>query len=134
MGKGILIACLALAGLGLSLAGECQARDVTGRYVYNERGYKGTMTISRMGPGFVFKFKTTSLSNGQMCDFETFETPMDEGGGRVDDDLPAKGGTKDDGIKFTISFKGDTALVDAESKGGECGMSGYFGGTYRKAK
>ena len=69
-----------------------------------------------------------------MCDFETYETPMDQGGGRVNDDLPAKGGTEDDGIKFTISFKGDAAVVNMESKGGECGMSGYFGGSYRKAK
>ena len=31
-------------------------------------------------------------------------------------------------------IKGDAAVVDVESKGGECGMSGYFGGHYRKAK
>uniref|UniRef100_A0A7C4EJ26 Lipoprotein n=1 Tax=Fundidesulfovibrio putealis TaxID=270496 RepID=A0A7C4EJ26_9BACT len=134
MRKVYLFVCLALVALGLPLAGECAAKDPTGRYVFSEPGYKGTMTISRMGPGYVFTFKTTSLSNGQMCDFKSFETPMDEGGGRVDDDLPAKGGTKDDGIKFTISFKGDTAIVDAESKGDECGMSGNFSGSYRKAK
>lgn len=134
MGKGFLAVCLAVTAFGLFLAGDCLAKDVTGRYVYSAPGYKGTMTISRMGPGFVFKFKTTSTSNGQMCDFTTYETPIDEGGGRVKDDLPAKGGTKDDGIKFTITFNGDTAIVDAKSKGGECGMSGSFGGTYQKVK
>lgn len=134
MGKRLLAVCLAVAAFGLLHVGDCLAKDVTGRYEYNAPGYKGTMTISRMGPGFAFKFKTTSLSNGQMCDFTTYETPIDEGGGRVDDTLPAKGGTKDDGIKFTITFKGDTAVVDAKSNGSECGMSGNFGGTYRKVK
>jgi hypothetical protein len=108
------------------------ALDVTGKYNYVEKGHKGTMTIARMGPGFVFKFKTTDTGNGQMCDFETVETPMDEGGGRVNDELPAHGGTKDDGIKFNITFAGKNAQVDVESKGGECGMSGYFGGNYVK--
>lgn len=125
------------AGLAVMLtgfAGVCAAGGVEGRWTYTEPGYEGSMTISRMGPGFVFKFKTKSKSNGQMCDFETYETPIDQGGGRVDDDVPAKGGTSDDGITFAIAFKGDTATVDVESKGDECGMSGYFGGTYRKAK
>jgi hypothetical protein len=134
MGKGYLAAGLAAVALGLVLSGECEAKGVAGRYTYVEPGYEGTMTIAQMGPGFVFKFKTKSKSNGQMCDFQTYETPVDQGGGRVNDDLPAKGGTEDDGIKFAISFKGDTAVVDMESKGGECGMSGYFGGTYRKVK
>lgn len=127
-------ACLAVVVSILGLAGESAAKGVEGRYVYTQPGYEGTMTIAQMGPGFVFKFKTKSKSNGQMCDFQTYETPIDQGGGRVNDDLPAKGGTGDDGIKFAISFKGDTATVDVESKGDECGMSGYFGGTYRKAK
>ena len=134
MGKRFLAAGLAAVAISLALAGACEAKGVTGRYTYVEPGYEGTMTISQMGPGFVFKFKTKSKSNGQMCDFQTYETPMDQGGGRVNDDLPAKGGTEDDGIKFAISFKGDTAVVDMESKGGECGMSGYFGGSYRKTK
>lgn len=110
------------------------AADVEGEYRYLEQGYTGTMTISRMGPGFVFKFNTTSNSNGQMCDFETYETPMDEGGGRIDDDLPAHGGTKDDGVKFTISFEGDIAILDVESTGEHCGMSGFFGGKYEKIR
>ena len=134
MGKGYLAAGLAAAAISLTLCGACEAKGVTGRYTYVEPGYEGTMTISQMGPGFVFKFKTKSKSNGQMCDFKTYETPIDEGGGRVNDDAPAKGGVKDDGIKFAISFKGDAAVVDVESKGDECGMSGYFGGHYRKAK
>ena len=134
MGKGYLAAGLAAVAMSLAVSGACEAKGVAGRYTYVEPGYEGTMTISQMGPGFVFKFKTKSKSNGQMCDFETYETPMDQGGGRVNDDLPAKGGTEDDGIKFTIIFKGDTAVVDMESKGGECGMSGYFGGSYRKTK
>ena len=110
------------------------AMDVQGTYRYMEPGYTGTMTISRMGPGYVFKFNTTSKSNGQMCDFETFETPIDQGGGRVNDDQPAHGGTEDDGIKFTISFDGSLAIVDVESTGEECGMSGFFGGTYEKKR
>jgi hypothetical protein len=134
MNKGRLAAGLAAAVISLALAGACEAKGVAGRYAYVEPGYEGTMTISQMGPGFVFTFKTKSKSTGQMCDFKTYETPVDEGGGRVDDDAPAKGGVKDDGIKFSISFKGDAAVVDVESKGDECGMSGYFGGSYRKAK
>jgi len=116
----------------LGMAGSALASDVAGKYAYTEKGYKGTMVISQSGPGFLFKFETTSRSNGQSCDFETYETPMDEGGGRVDDTLPAHGGTKDDGIKFNISFSGKNATVDVQSKGSECGMSGYFGGTYVK--
>ena len=69
-----------------------------------------------------------------MCDFETYETPIDQGGGRVDDSLPANGGTTEDEIRFTISFQGDKAIIDVESKGFECGMSGFFGGTYVKAQ
>jgi hypothetical protein len=114
-------------------AGTCFAFDAAGKYTYAEKGYSGTMTIKRMGPGFVFKFKTTDKSTGQMCDFETYETPIDQGGGRVNDELPAKGGTKDDNIKFTISFSGNAAIVDVESTGAECGRSGYFGGKYIKA-
>jgi len=127
LAAGLAVAVCGMTGLGL-------AKGVEGRWTYVEPGYEGTMTIAHMGPGFVFKFKTTSKSSGQMCDFETYETPVDQGGGRVDDDLPAKGGVEDDGIKFTISFKGDSATVDVESKGDECGRSGYFGGAYRKAK
>lgn len=108
------------------------ALNPAGTYKYTENGYTGTMTISRMGPGYTFKFKTKDKRSGQMCDFETVETPIDEGGGRVDDTLPAHGGTKDDGIKFNITFSGNAATVDVDSKGGECGMSGYFGGKYVK--
>jgi hypothetical protein len=107
-------------------------QDVAGKYKYTEKGYTGTMVIKHMGPGFTFKFNTSSNSNGQMCDFETYETPIDQGGGRVDDDFPANGGTQEDGIKFKISFSKNTATVAVESKGAECGMSGYFGGTYVK--
>jgi hypothetical protein len=127
--------CIALTLFLFALATTASlsyALDVEGTYKYLEKGYSGTMTISRMGPGFTFKFTTESLSNGQMCDFETYETPMDEGGGRVDDELPAMGGTAEDGIKFKIAFKGKEAMVDMESKGDECGMSGYFGGKYVK--
>jgi len=134
MSKGYLAAGLAAAVISLALSATCEAKGVAGRYTYVEPGYEGTMTITQSGPGYAFTFKTKSKSNGQMCDFKTYETPIDEGGGRVDDDAPAKGGVKDDGIKFTISFKGDAAVVDVESKGDECGMSGYFGGRYRKAK
>jgi hypothetical protein len=88
--------------------------DVEGTYNYVEQGYSGTMTITQMGPGFVLTFNTTSNGNGQMCDFETYETPIDQGGGRIDDDLPAHGGTEDDGIKFTISFEGNAAVVDVD--------------------
>jgi hypothetical protein len=132
MKKWRLAAGLAVAVCGMSGMGH--AKGMEGRWTYVEPGYEGTMTIARMGPGFVFKFKTKSKSSGQMCDFETYETPIDQGGGRVDDDLPAKGGVEDDGVRFAISFAGDTATVDVESKGDECGMSGYFGGAYRKAK
>ncbi len=116
------------------LPGSASAADAEGTYNYVEDGYKGTMIITQMGPGFVFTFDTTSKSNGKQCQFETYETPMDEGGGREVDDLPAHGGTADDGIKFIITFDGDTAMVDVESVGAECGMSGYFGGKYVKAK
>lgn len=117
---------------GLYPAEAAVAQDVAGKYKYTEKGYTGTLVIKHMGPGFTFKFNTSSKSNGQMCDFETYETPIDQGGGRVDDDLPANGGTREDGIKFKISFSKNTATVDVESKGAECGMSGYFGGTYVK--
>ena len=133
MKKRFLSITLALL-IAVMSAGVSSAMDVEGTYQYMEQGYTGTMTISRMGPGFVFAFETTSQSNGQMCAFETYETPMDQGGGRVDDTLPAHGGTEDDGIKFAISFDGDTATVEVESKGEECGMSGYFGGKYVKAQ
>ena len=118
----------------LALAGVSFANDVEGTYAYMEEGYTGTMTIRQEGPGFVFTFNTTSDSNGQMCDFETYETPIDQGGGRDVDDLPAHGGTVDDGIRFSISFEGDTAFVDVESHGMECGMSGNFNGPYVKAE
>ena len=108
------------------------AQEVAGKYKYTEKGYTGTMVIAQMGPGFTFKFQTSNKSNGQMCDFETYETPIDQGGGRVNDDLPAHGGTQEDGIKFNIAFKKNTATIEVESKGTECGMSGYFGGTYVK--
>jgi hypothetical protein len=114
--------------------GVSSAQGVAGTYQYVQQGYSGTMTIRQMGPGYVFTFNTTSKSNGQMCDFQTYETPVHQGGGRIDDDLPAHGGTADDGIKFTISFTGNTATVDVESKGEECGMSGYFGGNYVKVQ
>ena len=124
----------ALILLAAFFPGVSSAQDVEGTYQYQQPGYTGTMTISRMGPGFVFTFNTTSQSNGQMCDFETYETPVDQGGGRINDAQPAHGGTADDGIRFNISFNGNTATVDVESKGEECGMSGYFGGQYVKMR
>lgn len=127
------VSCLAALGVMLA-ASSALAADVTGKYGYQEKGYTGSMVIKSQGPGFVFTFKTKSTSNGQMCDFTTFETPVDEGGGRDDDAKPAHGGTKDDGIKFAIKFSGNTATIDVDSKGSECGMSGYFGGKYVKAK
>jgi len=69
-----------------------------------------------------------------LCGLIEFFSMLGQGGGRVDDTLPAHGGTEDDGIKFAISFDGDTATVEVESKGEECGMSGYFGGKYVKAQ
>ena len=133
MKKILLLVTFLVAAAGF-IPSVSRAMDVEGEYRYVQPGYTGTMTISRMGPGFVFKFNTTSESNGQMCDFETYETPIDQGGGRIHDDQPAQGGTEDDGIKFTISFEGSVATVDVESKGEECGMSGYFGGKYEKIR
>lgn len=123
--------CVGLAALGC-FATTGWAVDPAGTYAYKEKGYKGTMVIEHSGPGFTFTFKTISTGNGQECDFQTYETPVDQGGGRTDDALPAKGGTTDDGIRFTIAFKGKEAVVDVASRGGECGMSGNFGGTYLK--
>lgn len=120
------------AALLLCWAPASFALDAAGTYSFREKGYKGTMVIKRMGQGFTFTFKTQDLRNAQMCDFTTFETPIDQGGGRTDDTLPAHGGTKDDGIAFAIAFSGTTATVTVDSKGGECGMSGYFGGKYVK--
>ena len=131
--KRMVAIIIGLAALG-GLASTGWAVNPAGTYTYQEKGYKGTMVIKQMGPGFTFAFKTTSTSNGQECDFQTYETPIDQGGGRKDDDLPAKGGTEDDGIKFTIAFKGNEAVVDVESRGAECGMSGNFSGKYLKKK
>ncbi len=128
--KRVVAICIGLAVLGGASVGW--AVNPAGTYTYREKGYKGTMVIEQMGPGFTFVFKTTSTSNGQECDFQTYETPVDQGGGREDDALPAKGGTEDDGIKFAIAFKGNEAMADVESRGGECGMSGNFGGKYLK--
>lgn len=97
-----------------------------------KKATEGPWSSNNRDRASTFTFKTISLSNGQECDFQTYETPVDQGGGREDDDLPAKGGTTDDGIKFTIVFKGNEAMVDVESRGGECGMSGNFGGKYQK--
>ena len=130
MFKGKILALAALALLLLPVG--AQAFNPQGEYSYKQEGFTGTMTISQEGPGFVFAFDTTSKSNGQQCQFTTYETPMDQGGGRDNDELPAHGGTEDDGIKFSISFNGDTATVDVDSVGQECGMSGYFGGEYVK--
>ena len=131
MKKRLLWATLILLVVAFT-PGVSSAGGVEGTYHYAQQGYSGTMTIQQMGPGYVFIFNTTSNSNGQQCSFQTYETPVNEGGGRYNDDRPALGGTQDDGIKFRISFSGNTANVDVISKGGECGMSGYFGGTYVK--
>ena len=128
----LIVLCVCLGVLVAAFQVLAGGTQPEGTWEYVEEGYTGTMTISRMGPGFVFAFDTVSQSNGQQCQFETFETPMDQGGGREDDNLPAHGGTEDDGIRFGISFDGDTATVDVESTGAECGMSGFFGGKYVK--
>ena len=47
--KHILCTVCTLAALVL-FAAPCLAIDVEGTYNYMESGYKGTMTISRMGP------------------------------------------------------------------------------------
>jgi hypothetical protein len=108
------------------------AGDVKGKYTYTEKGYTGTMIIKWMkgqeGRAYAFTFKTTSKSNGQSCEFEATEMPS-----RIKDDQPAAG-ESDSGAKFKISFSGDTATVNVLEKGDECGMSGYFGGKYVKAK
>jgi hypothetical protein len=130
--KNKIIAAYVTLAAGVFTAEASLAQDVAGKYKYTEKGYTGTMIIAPMGPGFTFKFQTSNKSNGQMCDFETYETPIDQGGGRVNDDLPAHGGTQEDGVKFNIAFKKNTATIEVESKGTECGMSGYFGGTYVK--
>lgn len=126
------LSLLFTALLLFSCATPCLAMDPEGSWKYVEPGYEGVMIISRAGPAYVFTFETTSLSNGQMCDFTTYETPVDQGGGRVDDTLPAMGGTQEDGIRFRIGFKGNEADIDMQAKGMECGMSGYFGGRYIK--
>jgi hypothetical protein len=127
--SGVILLAILSIGCASSLA---LATTAEGKYKYVEKNHQGTLIIERIGPGYRFKFNTTDKGNGQMCDFATMETPMDEGGGRVNDALPAHGGTKDDGIKFNITFSGNTANVDVESKGDQCGRSGYFGGRYEK--
>lgn len=113
-------------------AAASHAADVRGKYEYQANGYKGTMIIKWLkgqeGRAYAFAFKTVSKTNGQSCEFEAAEMPS-----RTNDDQPARG-ESDSGAKFKISFKGDTAKVDVLEKGGECGMSGFFGGNYVKVK
>jgi len=123
----VVIAALLMIGFTFAAA---QAADVRGQYTYMEKGHKGTMTIKWLkgyeGRAYAFVFKTVSASNGQSCEFEAHETPP-----RTIDTQPASGESPD-GAKFKISFHGDTATVKVVTKGGECGMSGYFGGMYKK--
>lgn len=131
MKKISIIAIATLLILGFCTVAS-HAGDVKGRYTYTEKGYSGTMTIKWMkgqeGRAYAFVFRTTSKSNGQSCEFEAAEMPP-----RVKDDRPSAG-ESDSGAKFKISFSGDTAIVTVLARGGECGMSGSFGGKYIKAK
>ena len=127
MKRAFAIALAVVFTLGLGVAAS-HAANVTGRYNYVEKGHTGTMVIKMQGKFFVFSFKTTDKSSGQMCEFDAAES-----GPRTEDDRPAVG-SSDSGVRFKISIKGDTAMVDVEEKGDECGMSGYFGGKYVKAK
>lgn len=126
-----IIIALALLTFGFASA-VCHAADVRGTYTYDSKGYKGTMTIKWLegqeGRAFAFVFKTVNKSNGNECDFKAAEMPE-----RTEDDKPAVG-ESDSGAKFKISFKGNTATVEVVERGGECGMSGDFGGKYVKAK
>ncbi|MEN6439469.1 MAG: hypothetical protein ABFD97_12920 [Syntrophobacter sp.] len=125
----VVIAALLMVGLTFAAA---YAADVRGQYAYVEKGYKGTMTIKWLkgyeGRAYAFVFRTVNPSNGQSCEFEATEIPP-----RTNDTQPAAG-ESDSGAKFKISFQGDTARVNVVKKGGECGMSGFFGGTYKKVK
>ena len=126
-----VIVIVTLLTLGFSAAAS-HAADVRGKYEYQANGYKGIMIIKWLkgqeGRAYAFTFKTVSKTNGQECDFEAIEMPS-----RIEDDKPAKG-ESDTGAKFKISFKGDIATVTVVARGGECGMSGSFGGKYVKVK
>lgn len=119
------ITCCIIASL-IAVATTASA-GVTGKYKYAEKGFTGTMVISQDGKFFHFKFNTTDKSNNSACLFEATESAP-----RVRDDQPVAG-TSDGGAMFKIAFKGNTAVVDMVDKGGECGMTGYFGGKYVKA-
>jgi hypothetical protein len=126
-----VVAIFALLTLGFS-AVVSHAADVRGKYEYQTNGYKGTMTIKWLsgqeGRAYAFVFRTVSKSNGQACEFQATEMPP-----RTNDNQPARGESRS-GAKFKISFKGNTAIVDVLARGGECGMSGSFGGKYVKVK
>lgn len=127
MRRAAVVAFVALLTLGWNVI-PSSAADVTGKYNYVEKGYTGTMTIKAVGKFFTLTFRTKDKSSGQMCEFEALEA-----GERTNDSQPAVG-KSESGAKFKISFKGDTATVVVLDKGDECGMSGYFGGKYVKAK
>lgn len=110
-------------------AGVAQAADATGKYTFSEKGFKGFMQINDQGRYFSVHIETTDKANGQQCLFDAMES-----GPRDNDSYPAVA-TSDGGAKFKLKFSkdGKTANVEVETKGEECGMTGFFGGKYIKS-
>jgi uncharacterized protein YecT (DUF1311 family) len=115
-----------------SLTGLALAYDPTGVYKYQEKGYSGEMKIEqiRQNPK-IYQATIETINNGttHMCELSI--------NGYVKKDTQDLSsvlftGAAGDPEKFIAVFSGNAAKIDIPKQSQNCGMSGYFGGKWKK--
>lgn len=115
--------------------------DPAGRYTYREPGFSGEMIVSKISgwpvPVWEAKIKTVNRTSSHTCELRAqghtitglarpyidVTTAFVEHSGEGDDDL----------AKFGIKFLPDSANIIVKTKGDGCGVSGWFGGIWKKS-
>lgn len=115
-----------------SLAGLAFAYDPVGVYKYQEKGYSGEMKIEQIKQNpKVYQATIETINNGttHMCGLSI--------NGYIKKDTQDSSsilfvGTAGDPEKFITVFSGNEAKIDIPEQSQNCGMSGYFGGKWKK--
>jgi len=115
-----------------SLSGLALAYDPVGSYNYEERGYTGGMKITQIKQNpkiYQATITTSNDGNGRMCDLTI------NGYAKNDTENSSsvlfRGGAGDP-EKFIAVFSRNMVDIDVPEVSQNCGMSGYFGGKWKK--
>ncbi len=115
-----------------SLSALAFGYDPSGSYQYQEKGYSGKMEIIPIS-----RYQKTFKAVIETLNAKTTHTCLLTVNGRIQSDTPNSASGQftfknGDNAKFVVAFIVNTAYVKVLEQSDHCGLTGYFGGEWKK--